>query len=98
MKTITHYDPPSTHELEALKGELNETGNGMATLAGLGGGNQWRKYTGGAKPRQVSVQLAFFIAARLELDEAQLQKVYTRMRAMGCGLELSEPMEAGSPA
>lgn len=98
MKAITHYDPPTTHDLEALKDELHETGNGMAALAGLGGGNQWRKYTGGAKPRQVSVQLAFFMAARLELDEAQLQKVYARMRAMGCDLELGEPVAVGSPA
>lgn len=90
MKAITHYEPPAPQQLEALKNQLQQTGRGMAALAGLGGDNQWRKYTGGKQPRQASIQLAFFIAARLELDEAQLEKIYARMRIMGCDLELGE--------
>jgi hypothetical protein len=98
MKAITHYAPPAPHELEALKDSLHQTGRGMATLAALAGDNQWRKYTGGKQPRAVSVQMAFFIAARLELDDAQLEKVYARMSEIGCDLELGEPMGSALPA
>lgn len=67
MKIISHYGPPAPGALEALKNELGRTGRGIAELAALAGDNQWRKYTVGKQPRQVGVQLAFFMAARLEL-------------------------------
>jgi hypothetical protein len=98
MKVITHYAPPTPHDLEALKESLQQTGRGMASLAALAGDNQWRKYTGGKQPRAVSVQMAFFIAARLELDEAQLEKVYARMSKIGCDLELGEALGITQPA
>lgn len=97
MKAITCYEPPAPHQLEVLKHHLQETGRGMATLAGLSGDNQWRKYTGGKQPRQASLHLAFFMAARLELDDSQLEQIYERMRAMGCGLEFSESISSPTP-
>lgn len=90
MKTIKHYTPPSTVDLEALKNRLNKTGNDMAAIAGLSDGRQWRKYTGGAKPREVSAQMLFFIAARLSLRDEQLDAIYEQMREMGADLEFNE--------
>jgi transcriptional regulator with XRE-family HTH domain len=90
MKIIKHYAPPSTVDLEALKTRLNKTGNDMANIAGLSDGRQWRKYTGGASPREVSVQMLFFIAARLTLPEDQLEALYGEMRAMGAELAFDD--------
>jgi hypothetical protein len=90
MKAITFYEPPSTADLVSLKKRLHLTGTGMAALAGLGGDNQWRKYTGGTQPRQLSLQFAFFLAARLELSEEELERVFARMRDLGCAIELEE--------
>jgi transcriptional regulator with XRE-family HTH domain len=87
MKIIKHYTPPSTSDLEALKSKLGKTGNEMAAIAGLSDGRQWRKYTGGASPRELSAQMLFFIAARLTLPEAQLDAVYEQMRTLGAELE-----------
>jgi len=39
----------------------------MAELASLSGGQQWRKYTGGAAPRSVGFHMLFFIAALLPI-------------------------------
>jgi transcriptional regulator with XRE-family HTH domain len=91
MKTIKHYAPPSTADLEALKTKLGKTGNDMADIAGLSDGRQWRKYTGGAKPREVSAQMLFFIAARLSLPEEQLESIYAQMRDMGADLAFEDP-------
>jgi transcriptional regulator with XRE-family HTH domain len=82
--------PPSTAELEALKHRLGKTGNDMAAIAGLSDGRQWRKYTGGAKPREVSAQMLFFIAARLTLPEEQLESIYAQMRDLGADLTLED--------
>lgn len=90
MQTIKHYSPPSTTALEALKDELGKTGNDMAALAGLSDGRQWRKYTGGAQPRELSAQMLFFIAARLSLSDESLQTVYERMREIGAELDFVE--------
>ncbi|RAU43450.1 MULTISPECIES: transcriptional regulator [unclassified Pseudomonas] len=87
MKIIKHYTPPSTSDLETLKGELGKTGNEMAAIAGLSDGRQWRKYTGGASPRELSAQMLFFIAARLTLPEEQLDAIYEQMRTLGAELE-----------
>lgn len=87
MKIIKHYAPPSTSDLEALKTNLGKTGNDMAVIAGLSDGRQWRKYTGGAKPREVSAQMLFFIAARLTLGDEQLGAIYETMREIGADLE-----------
>lgn len=75
-----HYVPPSPENLTALKTRLGRTGDGMAELAGLGGGHQWRKYTGGQNPRTLSAQMAFFMAAQLALTDDELERVYTTMQ------------------
>jgi transcriptional regulator with XRE-family HTH domain len=90
MKIIKHYAPPSTGDLEQLKIDLGKTGNDMAEIAGLSDGRQWRKYTGGAKPREVSAQMLFFIAARLTLDDDQLGVIYEKMREIGADMMLEE--------
>lgn len=90
MKTVKYYEPPSAADMAALKDKLGLTGNQMARLAGVADGNQWRKYTGGVAPRRASLQMLFFIAAQLEFDELQLENVYSRMREIGCELEISD--------
>ncbi|HET9642734.1 MAG TPA: XRE family transcriptional regulator [Burkholderiaceae bacterium] len=64
-----HYTPPTPEQLRALKQRLGFIGEQMAQLFGLAGNNQWRKYTGGAAPREMNLQMLFFAAARLALDD-----------------------------
>lgn len=92
MQRIKHYQPPTTEDLAQLKAQLKAagmkaTGDEMADLAGLSDGRQWRKYTGGAQPRELSAQMLFFIAARLTLSDDQLQTVYAKMREIGATLD-----------
>ncbi|HDR9065459.1 TPA: XRE family transcriptional regulator [Burkholderia contaminans] len=84
------YTPPSTLDLADLKANLNRTGDEMADLFGLAGSHQWRKYTGGQQPREMSLQMAFFAAARLELDPAQIARIIERMRTFGADLNLDD--------
>lgn len=81
------YKPPTIDDLRTLKEELGFTGEQMAELCGLAGGQQWRKYTGGQEPREISPQMLFFAAARLELDAEALERVANRMRAIGAELD-----------
>ncbi|MBD1589767.1 XRE family transcriptional regulator [Pseudomonas typographi] len=90
MKKITSYTPPSTNSLTSFKRELDMTGNQMADLAGLADGRQWRKYTGGATPRELSAQMLFMLAARLTLSDAELEAVYAKMREIGAEIELGD--------
>lgn len=55
----------------------------MAELAGVAGGQQWRRYTGGAEPRNLGIHICFFMAARLALSPEELAKVTAKMREMG---------------
>ena len=77
------YTAPTPENLRALKSALGLTGEQMAALFGLAGGQQWRKYTGGADPRHMSMPMLFHAAARLELDDAALERVVARMRQIG---------------
>ncbi len=77
------YKPPSTRELANLKHELNRTGKQMADLFWLGGDHQWRKYTGGQAPRELSPHMAFVAAAKLELTEAEFGRVLAKMAEFG---------------
>jgi transcriptional regulator with XRE-family HTH domain len=77
------YLPPTTDDLRRLKDDLGLTGEQMAELFGLAGGQQWRKYTGGAEPREMGLQMLFFAAARLVLDPQQVDRVLARMRQIG---------------
>ena len=85
------YTPPDTQDLAALKAELGYSGEQMAELASVAGGQQWRKYTGGADPRAVSMHILFFMAARLALSEAELAKVRDKMQAIGAQVEPVAP-------
>lgn len=84
------YTPPTTDDLQRLKDSLGYTGAQMADLAGVSGSNQWRKYTGGAEPRQVNMHMMFFIAARLTLPEAQFGEVLAKMAEMGALVGMME--------
>ncbi|WP_429472220.1 XRE family transcriptional regulator [Paraburkholderia sp. WSM4175] len=82
------YTPPSPHDLERLKQELELSSAQMADLFGVAGGRQWRKYTGGAEPRELSPHILFFAMARLELDPPTLERILDRMRAAGATIDL----------
>lgn len=81
------YTPPTPEDLQRLKDELGYSGEQMASLASVAGGSQWRKYTGGADPRAVNIHMLFFIAARLALTPAELERVVAKMRDMGADID-----------
>lgn len=83
------YSPPKPEDLQRLKNELGLTGEQMAELFGVAGGQQWRKYTGGAQPREMAPQMLFFAAARLSLSDAELDRVLSRMRDIGAEIDLA---------
>lgn len=84
------YIPPTTEALRELKEELGYTGKQMADLFGLGGDHQWRKYTGGGDPREMSEQMLFFGAAALVLDAKTLKRVRDRMTLIGARVRADE--------
>jgi hypothetical protein len=94
MKRIQHYTPPSADALAHLKTELGFTSPQMADLTGLAQGAQWRKYTGGVKPRELGLHMHFYMAALLTLSDAELARVVATMRAQGAGVEVG-PLPAG---
>ncbi|APF87568.1 hypothetical protein BCR16_12530 [Ralstonia solanacearum FJAT-1458] len=83
------YTPPTPEDFQRLKNELDSTGEQMADLFGVAGGQQWRKYTGGAQPREMAPQMLFFGAARLVLTKEELERVLARMRAIGASVDLT---------
>ena len=85
------YTPPTPQDLERLKQELKLSSAQMAELFGVQGGRQWRKYTGGETPREISPHILFFAMARLELDDASIERVLERMRKVGAHVDLSAP-------
>lgn len=90
------YSPPKPEDLQRLKNELGLTGEQMAELFGVAGGQQWRKYTGGAQPREMAPQMLFFGAARLALSEDELTRVLDRMREIGADVDLRTDDTPGS--
>ncbi|WP_028226732.1 hypothetical protein [Paraburkholderia ferrariae] len=82
------YIPPTPSDLEQLKQALKLSSAQMADLFGVQGGRQWRKYTGGETPREISPHILFFAMARLELDADTIERILNRMRAMGATIEL----------
>lgn len=81
------YTPPTTADLQRLKDTLGLSGEQMAALASVAGGSQWRKYTGGAEPRALSLHMHFFIAARLCLPDEDLARIGQLMRQLGAGID-----------
>jgi hypothetical protein len=94
MKRIEHYQPPSAADLARLKDQLGFTSPQMADLAGLAQGAQWRKYTGGAQPRELNPHMHFYMAALLTLSPEELQRVVSTMREQGAQVDLG-PLPAG---
>jgi ABC-type arginine transport system ATPase subunit len=84
------YSSPTADDFERLKRALGKTGNEMADLFGVAGGQQWRKYTSRSDPRQMSPQILFFGAARLALSEDELARVLDRMREIGADIDLAQ--------
>ena len=91
MKGFRNYTPPSARHLADLKSRLELTGNELADLVGVADGRQWRKYTGGEAPREMSPAMLFMLAARLEMSDSELQRVLARMRDIGAAFEFDEP-------
>ncbi|AJY12178.1 MULTISPECIES: hypothetical protein [Burkholderia] len=87
------YTPPKAQDLQRLKEELGRTGEQMAELFGVAGGQQWRKYTGGAAPRELSPHILFFGAARLALNDEEFARVLRKMRAIGAEIDVA-PLDA----
>ncbi|KWR88754.1 hypothetical protein [Cupriavidus sp. IDO] len=83
------YTPPKPQDLERLKQELKLSSAAMADLFGVQGGRQWRKYTGGETPREISPHILFFAMARLELDDTTIKRVLDRMRRAGASIDLA---------
>ena len=76
------YVPPTPADLQALKTQLGYTGKQMAALTCVGE-QHWRKYTGGADPKDMPFPNLFHLAARLALDEGELKRVYSKVREIG---------------
>lgn len=91
MKGFRNYTPPSARQLADLKARLDLTGNELADLVGVADGRQWRKYTGGEAPREMSPAMLFMLAARLELSDADIERITQRMRTIGATFEYEEP-------
>ena len=88
------YTPPTPEQLERLKQELNLSSSQMAELFGVQGGRQWRKYTGGESPRELSPHILFFAAARLMLTPGEIELVLDKMRDLGARIELDAPSDS----
>lgn len=82
------YIAPKAEDFQRLKTELDRTGEQMAELFGVAGGQQWRKYTGGITPREMSPQMLFFGAARLALSGDEIDRVIAKMREIGAEIDL----------
>ncbi|WP_327220477.1 XRE family transcriptional regulator [Caballeronia catudaia] len=81
------YFPPTPEDLQALKARLDLTGTEMAEMFGLAGNNQWRKYTGGAEPRPMSLPM-LFLAMALQDRSATVDQVLEKCREVGATIEL----------
>ncbi|WP_342346275.1 XRE family transcriptional regulator [Caballeronia zhejiangensis] len=63
------------------------TGKQMADLFWLAGDHQWRKYTGGQSPRELSPHMAFVAAAKLALTPEDFAHVLAKMAEFGALVE-----------
>ncbi|MEO4030135.1 hypothetical protein ABH313_19095 [Chromobacterium vaccinii] len=90
MKIIENYTAPTTDDLANLRKALGFQGEDMAHLTGVSGSNQWRKYTGGAEPRKMSLHMLFYTAARLSLPEHEILQVLDKMREIGATFDYND--------
>lgn len=75
--TYTHPTPAQVREFLRRH---HLTGSAAADLAGLAGGQQVRKYTGGEKPHRVSYAIWFTWHAKTVLTPDQIDNIETAMR------------------
>ncbi|AZY48755.1 transcriptional regulator [Bordetella avium] len=94
MKGFRNYTAPSTTDLARLKADLAMTGNDLADLSGVSDNRQWRKYTGGTSPWEMSASMLFLLAARLTLPESEVEAVLAKMREIGAEFDFTEPPTA----
>lgn len=92
------YTPPTTQDVQRVREELGYTSNQMAELASVAAGSQWRKYMGGAAPRDVSLHMLFFIAARLTLSPDELRRVADKMNEIGAQVDADAVARHFEPA
>lgn len=85
---MVEYRAPNPLDLQRLKAGLGFTDEEMAELASLDGGPQWRKYTGGAEPREVGFHMLFFMASRLALSPTQLRAIGQKMIEIGADADV----------
>lgn len=89
------YTPPPPEDLERLKEQLGYSSTQMAELFGIATGRQWRRYTSQSTDpqnrRDMGMHMLFYAMARLELDEATIERVLDRMRQTGAHVDLSAP-------
>ncbi|OZI44499.1 transcriptional regulator [Bordetella genomosp. 5] len=83
------YKAPTAEQLQALKNAYGLTGKQMAALACVGE-QHWRKYTGGAEPREMPFPNLFHLAARLALSQSELAKIESKMRAIGAQFDVND--------
>lgn len=88
---MSAYTPPTAADLERLRTELGFTSGQMASLFALASGRQWRRYLSvdPQNQRDMGLHMLFFAMARLELDEATIERVLDRMRLVGATIDLA---------
>ncbi|SRR5258708_5689640 len=94
------YESLSTEDLARLKAKLGYTGSQMADLFGVSSDKQFRKYTGGKKPRAVSLHMLFFAMAHRVLKQKDIEAVYDAMRETGAVVDpagVPDPEPDGEP-
>lgn len=84
------YTAPSAEDIQRLKDSLGYSGRQMADLASVSGGQQWRKYTGGAAVREINLHMLFFIAARLALTQEEIATIVRKMQEIGAQLDVAD--------
>lgn len=82
------YQPPTVQQLKQLKEELGFTGAQMAQLLGLSSSRRWRDLVNESNPQGITPASLFLGAARLTLNEADIQRVLEKMRQIGATIDL----------
>lgn len=81
------YKALTTDDLVRLQKGLGYTGAQMAKFLGVSSDKQYRKYTGGKKPRVVSMHMLFWAMAHRVLKQKDIETVYDAMREAGAVLD-----------
>lgn len=87
---MIQYTAPSAKDIQDLKDSLGYSSREMAELASVSGGQQWRKYTGGAAVREINLHMLFFIAARLALAQDEIETIVRKMQEMGAQVDIAD--------